>query len=144
MERYKFNCRSQKERESIAVYTAELRRLAVTCKCGANLEEMLRDRFICGLYDTKIQKALLSKKTLTFNEARETALSMELADVNSQFITKNQIPEAKCELLKFQESRACSRCGGKHAVKDCFHINTVCYVCKARGKKILLYGGFSL
>ena len=53
VERYKFNCRSQKEGESIAVYTAELRRLAVTCKYGANLDEMLRDRFICGLYDTK-------------------------------------------------------------------------------------------
>ena len=35
--------------------------------------------------------------------------------------------------VSYSESRACSRCGGKHAVKDCFHINTVCYVCKARG-----------
>ena len=41
VKRYEFNCRCQKEGESIATYVAELRRIAEHCQYGAVLNDML-------------------------------------------------------------------------------------------------------
>ena len=49
MQRFKFNTRSQKEGESISEFVAELRRLSEHCRFEATLDEMLRDRLVCGL-----------------------------------------------------------------------------------------------
>ena len=43
VQRYKFNSRTQQAGESIAIFVAELRRLAEHCKFGRTLDEMLRD-----------------------------------------------------------------------------------------------------
>lgn len=55
-ERAKFHRKTQQETESIAEFVASLRRSAETYNFGANLEETLRDRFVCGLARTEIQK----------------------------------------------------------------------------------------
>lgn len=48
-ERFRFHKREQKEGESVNAYAAELRRLAEHCEFGTNLNDSLRDRFVCGL-----------------------------------------------------------------------------------------------
>ena len=48
-ERFRFHKRDQKEEESVNAYAAELRRLSEHCEFGTNLNESLRDRFVCGL-----------------------------------------------------------------------------------------------
>ena len=53
---YKFNSRSQKPGESITCYVAELRRLSEQCGYGDHLEEMLRDRLVCGTANGRCQQ----------------------------------------------------------------------------------------
>ena len=53
MQRYTFNARSQKEGESVAEFVAELRRIAQHCEFGTVLEDLLRDRLVCGLRDDR-------------------------------------------------------------------------------------------
>ena len=56
MQRFRFNTRSRKAGESVAVYVAELRRLAEFCNCGRSLEDMIRDRLVCGINDETFKK----------------------------------------------------------------------------------------
>ena len=84
MQRYKFNIRSQHSSESVADFVAALRRLAEHCNYGTNLEEMLCDRIVCGVSDVRVQRRLLSEKSLTFQTALSTTQSMETADRNAQ------------------------------------------------------------
>ena len=61
MERYKFFSRNRKPNESINEYIAKLRELAEYCNFGAVLDDMLRDRVVCGVGNREIQQALLAK-----------------------------------------------------------------------------------
>ncbi len=61
VKRFKFNTRYQQPGETIPMYLAELKRLSENCEFGTNLNELLRDRIVCGTSDTKIQRRLLSE-----------------------------------------------------------------------------------
>ena len=65
VERFKFNTRGQQQGETISVFLAELRRLSENCEFGATLDEMLRDRLVCGASDDKIQIRLCAEPNLT-------------------------------------------------------------------------------
>ena len=62
VQRFKFNSRFRHAGESVATYVAELRSIAQTCNYGSSLDEMLRDRIVCGISDDHIQQRLLSRK----------------------------------------------------------------------------------
>ena len=82
-QRYNFNTRKQKEGESIAEYVAELRRIAEHCNYDAMLEEMLRDKLMCGVRDRRMRQKLLAEKDLTFKKAFELTQAIEMAERNS-------------------------------------------------------------
>ena len=67
MQRYKFNSRNQKPDESISTYVAELRKLTEFCALGDSINDMLRDKFVSGLHNMRIQHRLLAEKSLTLN-----------------------------------------------------------------------------
>ena len=69
VQRYKFNCRVRRPGESVAAFVAELRSIAEVCEFGDTLEVMLRDRIVCGINDSAIQKNLLAEPKLTFQRA---------------------------------------------------------------------------
>ncbi|XP_075722156.1 uncharacterized protein LOC142765298 [Rhipicephalus microplus] len=82
-ERAKFYRRAQHEGESLPEYVAELRKLSQSCQFGANLDEALRDRFVCGLLREDVQRVLFTEDDkLTFPRAVERALAMEAARKN--------------------------------------------------------------
>ena len=87
-ERFHFHKRDQAAGESVAEYDAALRKLAVNCKFGTNLQDTLRDRFVCGLRHEAIQRRLLSESTLTYATATETARAMEAADKDTRAFRK--------------------------------------------------------
>ena len=60
-ERFIFNSRIRKPKENILNYMAQLRRLSQYCKYEDSLEEILRDRLVCGVNHEKTQQRLLSK-----------------------------------------------------------------------------------
>ena len=89
VERYKFNSHVRQQGQSVAVFIAELRRLAQHCDYGETLNDMLRDRLVCGINDDRIQRRLLSESSLQFQKAWEMARAMELAEKNVKDIQKN-------------------------------------------------------
>ena len=83
-QRFHFHRRNQEPSESIAEYVAALRKLSTFCEFGAQLDDALRDRLVCGVHSEPLQKYLLSVKDLTFQAALDKALSMEAAEHNTQ------------------------------------------------------------
>jgi hypothetical protein len=90
VQRFTFHSRAQKEGETIAQYASELHRLSEHCNFGDTLEDMLRDRIVCGLRDERIQRRLLAEAKLTFAKAFELCQASELAEKNSKSIQAQQ------------------------------------------------------
>ena len=87
-ERFRFHKRSQLEGESISSFLASLKKLSEYCEFGTNLNDSLRDRFVCGLSNELIQKRLLSEADLSLSKASEIALAMETAAKDSEELTE--------------------------------------------------------
>ena len=84
---FEFNSRCQKKGETIAVFVAELRKIAEHCDFWPVLSDMLRDRLVCGTNVKTIQRRQLVEPGLTFEKALETALVAEAADKDSKHLT---------------------------------------------------------
>ena len=83
---------------------------------GDTLNDMLRDRLVCGLCSPKIEKFLLHYKKLTFAQARDIEVSKELAEENTKFISDSR---DKSNVLKLKDTSlqvSCYRCRRKHLV----------------------------
>ena len=79
VQRFKFNSRTRQSGEMVAAYVAELKKLSEFCEFGGALDEMLRDRLVWGIADSRVQHRLLAESSLTFAKALEIAQAMELA-----------------------------------------------------------------
>ena len=138
VERYKFHSRVRKAGESIANYVAELRSLSEYCNFGAVLNDMIRDRLVCGVNDAAIQERLLAEPALTYSKAVELALSAEIAAQSVRELRSRSEQEApaaaplqgvhKTGVLPFSPASStpakfvptCYRCGRKgHTVTTC-------------------------
>ena len=64
----------------MAQFVTELKRLSEYCSFGETLDDMLRDRLVCGVRDSRLQRRLLTEKDLTFAKAFELAKLAELAE----------------------------------------------------------------
>ena len=69
---------------------AELRRLSEHCAFDVSLDDMLRDRLVCGVRDTRVQRRLLSEPNLTFKKAFEICQSAEVAEKNARELQMRQ------------------------------------------------------
>ncbi|KAJ8017724.1 hypothetical protein HOLleu_44666 [Holothuria leucospilota] len=134
LERFRFYNQIQGPSEKIAEYLAELRRLSSTCNFGGFLNEALRDKFVCGLFDTAIQKKLLSEDdSLTLDKAVKTPMSMESANKNAA-ITKGEthsVQRVSPTSSSLNASKLqCSCCGKNgHIKKDCCMKSFKCFNC---------------
>ena len=63
-QRFTFNAQVQ-DRETFADFVADLRRLTEHCDFGAMLNNMLRDRIVCGIRDASLQRR--SRKSQVFS-----------------------------------------------------------------------------
>ena len=80
MERYRFHTFVQADNTSISNFAAQLQRLATTCNFGTHLNEALRDRFVCGLRSSAIQKRLLTEDV---NVERALQIAQGLEDAKN-------------------------------------------------------------
>ena len=120
VERFKFHSRSGLKGENVAEFVAGLRRLSEHCKFGTTLEDVLRDRLVCGISDDRIQRRLLGEQELTFEKAVEiaTATKMDFRNVmdlgGKMPSNNNNVNKVEEEIAppKFQPKRECYRCGG--------------------------------
>ena len=132
----------------------ELRRLARHCDYWTNLDDSLRDRFVCGLRNTATIKKLLAEKSLTFNAAVQTATAMETASKDATELGKTSAspsavhhldgPKSSDGKAKTQASspshktastaEKCYRCGRRgHKPADCRCIDMECHKCGRKG-----------
>ena len=81
-ERCKFNKRDRQLGESIPFYETEIKHLSEHCDFGVTLEDMIRDRLVCGVRGPKIQQRLLAETELSFDRALKIASMMERAKKN--------------------------------------------------------------
>ena len=81
VQRFNFHTRVQKPSENIADFVAQLRKLSEHCGFGDTLDDMLRDRIVCGCRDNRLQCKLLASETgLNFAKAFAQAKAMEAAE----------------------------------------------------------------
>ena len=95
--------------EYIAEYIAELRRLSTHCIFWAYLEDLLRDRLVCGLRNEAIRKRLLSEANLKLVMALEMSQRLEMAEKNEQQFKATDPPVNRVEVPC--KHKACYRCG---------------------------------
>ena len=77
-ERFKFLNRVQQVDESVSDYVMAIKELAINCNYGTHLDQALRDRLLMGVRNKTIQAKLIDQDNLTFPNACQTALNMEL------------------------------------------------------------------
>jgi len=136
-ERFHFHRRNQASGESVAEYVAELRRLATHCQFGEYLNEALRDRLVCGIRNTGIQKRLLSEAELSLKKAIELSQAFEAAEKNAKDMQAPQTEGAIQQMNKTdftKPKKPCYRCGrGVHKPSECCYKDFVCNYCKKKG-----------
>ena len=140
VQRYTFNTRSRKQGESITMYVAELRRLAEHCNYRDSLNDMLRDRLVCGVNDQRVQRRLLAEGDLTFQKAYDIAIAMEAADRNARELQGTARVQEDVHRVYAQKKGGgargdvrCYRCLGNHNPTECKFRKSECHHCKKMG-----------
>ena len=148
--RFQFHRRQQQPGETVAVFLAELRKMAVPCEFGNALNESLRDRLVCGLANEAHQKRLLSEGELSLDKALLIAQSLEMAEDNSRTLrgaepaihqlskstTKPQesVQQKESQVTPEPRNRECYRCGSAdHLAASCRFVGYVCRKCHKKG-----------
>ena len=105
---------------------------------------MLRDRLVCGIENSHIQRRLLAEPNLTLDKAVEISLAMESADRNAKDLQKTPLPavntispmvkpRAPPSVTPHTRAVECYRCGGPHFATECLHKDSECKNCKKKG-----------
>ncbi len=92
VQRYRFNSRVRDQGETITQFVTALRQLSEHCEYGESLDQMLRDRLVCGVNHEGIQRKLLAAKELNYKRAYELATSVEVAERNSKDLRNSNKP----------------------------------------------------
>ena len=163
LENYRFHLRKQKPEETCEKFLVALRKLAINCNFGEYLDTALRNQFVFGLTNQKIQSRLLEKSTLTLKDAVSVAAAYEAAEKGGielhqsnnnnnsvGVVNKMQSAKRKNEKKKRQtvqqekaatsapsdgnKKKSCYRCGSTaHMANECKHKHTVCNFCSIKG-----------
>ena len=134
MQRFKFNTCVRQSSEKIAVYVARLRELTQFCEFGDSLEDMLRDRLICGVNDERLQRRLLAEPQLTFKKAMELSQTFESSMQDAKDLqSSSRMPRAGLVNAINEQKAKCYRCGGQHNPYKCKYKESVCHNCKKKG-----------
>ena len=146
--RFQFNTRKQQAGETVAEYVAALRKAAEFCDYGDSLSEMLRDRLVCGITDTSVQKRLLAEKDLTLDKAVSLAQSVEIAEKGAKDLKSPAEGSAELYKLargamsgsenksreaKYKYPPVCFRCSGRHLATNCRFVSEICHSCGKQG-----------
>ena len=134
--------------ESIASYVAELRRLSEHCGYGQSLDEMLRDRLVCGMAQVRTQQRLLAEVDLTFEKAMKIAQAMELAERDAKELRQagphpvEPVHKVSDKATSSQsagrkppspDGKPCFRCGAQHDPAKCRFREVQCHACGKSG-----------
>ncbi len=146
VQRFHFYSRLQQSDESISEFIAQLRKLAHDCNFGDTLQDMLRDRLVCGCRDKRLQYKLLADTRLTYEKAIQMAKSDETAERGTKdlaggtthklYANPRRAQPPKTPQVPFQshaQSQPCTRCGATHSPATCRFKSAMCNYCRKQG-----------
>jgi len=157
VQRCKFNSMVRQPGESVSTFVSQLRSLAEHCNFGtaAVLQDMLRDRLVCGINSPQMQQQLLAKKDLTFESALSLVLSLGAAVRNVQTLqgavaattatstSESTLHKVDSKVRNSQRGTSrrppgcnspCFRCGKSgHGASKCRFKSATCHKCGKTG-----------
>ena len=127
-ERYRFNRRTQEPGETFDQYCTALRKLAAGCDFETITPgEILRDRLVFGIRDSKVRERLLREANLTLPKTEEICRAAESMLAQMKVVSDNAdttISAIKVEqdhqgysdkaMANSKPARECGNCGRKH------------------------------
>ncbi|KFD54750.1 hypothetical protein M513_04450 [Trichuris suis] len=147
VQRFRFHSRVQREGETISDFVTDLRRL--TAKCNfLELDNMTRDRLVCGLRDEALQCRLFAQKQLDLAMALSLVEAYKAALKDVECIRTRQPDEISIGRMQITRSLKpqppgngvfaghlnCSRCADtRHDSRQCPFKNARCAYCRRIG-----------
>lgn len=132
-ERYKFRQCRQRAGQSVAEFVTELKKLSRHCEFGENLNENMRDQFVCGLLKDEMRLRLFTEDTIEFTKAVNVATNIERAERDAQSVEVDS-RQRHPTINQLRAGGACGVCGGnRHSTSDCRFRNYICDRCGERG-----------
>jgi hypothetical protein len=132
-ERFVFYRRKQQPSESVIDFMTALRNLSRNCEFGSFLKSALRDAFVLGIQDHRIQSRLLTEKKLSVDSALQIAVSMETAAAKTKQIRESEGATAGVNFVQSRQ-HPCRRCGKtNHRSEKCFFADAECHYCHKQG-----------
>ena len=139
VQRFNFHSLIRKHGESVAIFVAELKKLSEHCGFGDSLNDVLRDRLVCGINNGRIQCRLLGhyiqKKHLRLPKAMEAAErnALDLESSKSEKLHHVKSTGTTPVTSRKPQFSACYRCGGKHRSLECRFKDVTCHNCGKQG-----------
>ena len=153
-ERARFNRRAQLQGETVEQYIMELYQLSENCEYGEKTDEMIRDRLVVGISNSKLSERLQLDPALTLAKAKKMVRQQEA--VHEQQAILKQGDTAQAEEIKSRSksgggkkatfgkktkpnpanstSKKCTRCGKEsHPRERCPAKDAICNKCHKRG-----------
>ncbi|XP_050507436.1 uncharacterized protein K02A2.6-like, partial [Diabrotica virgifera virgifera] len=146
-ERIEFYSLRQAEKESVADFYVRIKNKAIDCKFGTTLNNVLKDKFVCGVRKGPVLDRLCEEDhTTTLEHLYELALRKEAAAVEANtLVPVNKISSTSVNQGRNREAREggsgglygeskCNACGGiKHDFRNCKYRKYSCKICRKVG-----------
>ena len=137
--RYKFGTCSRRPGQAVADYVAALRKASEHCCFDNTLEDRLLEQLVIGVGDERMQRRLLSEKSLDFSNAVRICLALETSSKDAQLMSHNgekadTIQAVSADARRMPARTRCWRCtGDNHSADVCRFRNSKCYNCRGLG-----------
>ena len=148
-ERAKFNLRKQEEGELVDSFITSLYKLAEHCNYGNLRDDLIRDRIVIGVRDTKLSLKLQLEDALTLEKAISLARQNESLKQQQTVIRHEEPVSESVERVRTKQPKqrsreaptakyqttACTRCGRAptHPPSQCPARSAECHRCHKRG-----------
>ncbi|XP_063233061.1 uncharacterized protein K02A2.6-like [Bacillus rossius redtenbacheri] len=91
VERHKFNNRVQEEGETIDAFVTALRRLSTNCGYDGLRDDLIKDRIVCGVRDSRLKDRLLREPILTLAKATQICKAAEQTQELMETIDRKEV-----------------------------------------------------
>lgn len=127
-------------------YITELRQKSKTCEFGVNVDDMIRDKLVFSINDTRLKERLLRDNDLTLRKAMEICRSAEVAKSQIQAMQSTPVAQdTSVDALRKATGHiksghgknktnnnkqiVCFKCGNKHEPRQCPAYGATCHKC---------------
>ncbi|XP_075150408.1 uncharacterized protein LOC142224514 [Haematobia irritans] len=142
-ERKEFHLSVKSDGETVAEWYARVKRLALNCKFGDNLEAFVLNQFVVGLPETIFEKLCDEDESLTLQNALKRAMIVETRMSAKQYVSDSvnyvnrsmsAVNRSEYRSSEKKKYGPCKHCGWRnHESQFCKYKESRCYKCKAVG-----------